>query len=169
MFGVRAQERFGEAFRFATKDEKIGGTEFCIGIGTLHLGSQKVEGRGGISCAQGFPILPAVPGDMLPIVHSGSFHSSVVEPEAEGFDQVENRTCGGAEARDGAGVGRDFRFHQDDLELSGIGHLAYRGEADNSPASSRVRRRERSPERVTVSVRGARPRSQGPRAFPGPP
>src|SRR5436190_11923204 len=56
-----------------------------------------------------------MPLDVLPVVHAGPFELGVVEFEAERFDQVQSRFGRGAKAGDVAGVGRDFRFEEDDV------------------------------------------------------
>jgi hypothetical protein len=60
-----------------------------------------------------------------PVIHSGAFHGPIIEFESERFDQVEMGLRGRAEAGDGAGVGWDFRFDEDDLEAVLGGHVAY--------------------------------------------
>src|SRR5438093_724313 len=52
---------------------------------------------------------------MLPIIHPGPFELRAVQLGPELLDQMQRRLRGAAQARDVAGVRRDFRFNQDDV------------------------------------------------------
>ena len=66
---------------------------------------------------EGRPVRPAVPLDMLPVIHPGVFEFFVVKLEAERLDEVQFCAGGRAEPRHVARVGRDFRFNQDDVHV----------------------------------------------------
>ena len=114
--GVFCEEGFREAGGFAAEDEVVAGLvgDFGVVSGTVGL-DEPEAGGGGKGLAEGGPVGPAVPGDLLPVVHAGAFELAVVELEAEGFDEMEGGVGGGAEAGDVAGVGRDFGFEEDDV------------------------------------------------------
>ena len=63
------------------------------------------------------PVRPAVPLDILPVIHPGAFEFFVVKLEAERLDEVQFCAGGRAEPRHVARVGRDFRFNQDDVHV----------------------------------------------------
>ena len=67
---------------------------------------------------KGGPVRPAMPGDVLPVIHARAFELGIVEAEAQWFDQMQRRLRRGAEARDVAGVRRNFGFEQDDVHWS---------------------------------------------------
>ena len=54
--------------------------------------------------------------DEVPVVDAGAAHAALVDAEAERADEVEHRRGRGAEARDAAGVRRDLRLDEDDVE-----------------------------------------------------
>src|SRR5205823_7424939 len=61
---------------------------------------------------------PAIPLDLRPIIHPGSFEVLVIQFEAERFDEMECRVRGRTQARHVACVRRDFRFNQDQVHAS---------------------------------------------------
>ena len=61
------------------------------------------------------PTGPAMPLDLLPVIHSSPLQVTVIELESEWLDQVEQRAGGGAQAGHIAGIGRDFGFDEDNL------------------------------------------------------
>ncbi len=52
---------------------------------------------------------------------TGAPQSTIVEAEAESADEARHGTCGGAEAADVAGVRRDLRLPESDVEYGGGG------------------------------------------------
>ena len=52
----------------------------------------------------------------LGIVHARTAKAGLAEFEAERFDEVQPRSGIGAQPNDVAGIGRNFRMYQDDLE-----------------------------------------------------
>jgi hypothetical protein len=53
---------------------------------------------------------------LVPVVHARAPRLGVVDPEAERVDQVEDAARDGAHAADVAGVRRDLRLEQDEVE-----------------------------------------------------
>src|SRR5438093_3423281 len=64
------------------------------------------------------PARPAMPLDMLPVIHSGALELAVVELETQWFDQVQRRLRRRAKPRHVACVRRNFRFNQNDVHDS---------------------------------------------------
>ena len=116
VIAVLFQERLGEAGGFAAEDEVIVGAVLGVGVEFGAVGFDEPEaGVGGEALREVGPIFPAVPGELLPVIHAGAFELGIVQFEAEGFDEVEDGLGGGAEAGDVAGVGGDFGFEEDEV------------------------------------------------------
>ena len=62
--------------------------------------------------------------DQVPIVETGAPHRVLVDPEAELADQVQRAQGGRAKPRDIAGIRRNFRLDQDDVERTRHGARA---------------------------------------------
>src|ERR1700733_9353816 len=89
-----------------------------MGIDLWSAGFDEPEARARLKlCFECFPVWPAMPFDVLPIVHAGALKLCVVEFETERLDQVQDRPGGRAETRHIAGVGRDFGFEKDDIHV----------------------------------------------------
>ena len=116
LFVMTREQIFGEAGGFAAEDEVIVGLVLNFGIIARAGGFDEPEAGGGwqlvVECD---PIFPTVPFQVLPVIEAGAFEIFIFEFETERFDQVQGRAGGSAEARDVAGVGRDFRLEQDDV------------------------------------------------------
>ena len=116
VFAVFFQKGFWEAGGFAAEDEAVIGRKFGLAINFWAAGFDEPEaGIGRKLCLKRFPVWPAMPFDMLPVVHAGPFELGVVELKAERFDEVQDGFGRGAKAGDVAGVGRDFGFEEDDV------------------------------------------------------
>ena len=59
---------------------------------------------------------------LVPVIQPGPLERAIVDGESKRLDEVEGATGRGAQARDVAGVGRDLRFHEDDVKR-GVGKL----------------------------------------------
>jgi hypothetical protein len=58
--------------------------------------------------------------DLFPIIETGAFECPIVDRESEWLDQVERRTGGEAKPADVAGIGRNLRLDEDDVEGGGV-------------------------------------------------
>ena len=116
MLAVFFQQLFRETGGFAAEDDVVvgRGLHFAVEFGAAGLDEPELGG-GRKFLREGAPVGPAMPLDVLPVIHARAFELGIVELEAEGFDEMERRAGGGAEARDVAGVGRDFGFEQDEV------------------------------------------------------
>lgn len=113
------EEGLGKTGGFAAEHEVVVRSEGGFGVALRAIGFDEPEGAGWWKLRlEVGPVFVAMPGDVLPVIHAGAFELTVVELEAEGFDQVKSCAGGGAEAGDIAGVGRDFWFEQDDVHGS---------------------------------------------------
>ena len=52
----------------------------------------------------------------VPIVEAGPLERAIVDRETEWFDQVQRAAGRGAQTRDVAGIGRDLRFDEHDVQ-----------------------------------------------------
>lgn len=55
--------------------------------------------------------------DLAPVIEAGAAHGLIVSAEAQLPDEVQRREGRGAKAGDVAGVGRDFRLDQGDMQM----------------------------------------------------
>src|SRR5579884_2923137 len=53
---------------------------------------------------------------MLPVIQAGALQFSIVDSKAERLDQMQLASGSGAQARDVAGIGRNFRLDKRDVE-----------------------------------------------------
>lgn len=70
------------------------------------------------------PIFSQWAQDLLPMVHFGALQAFVAPLESERFDKVKRGICRCEESGNVSGVGRNFRFDQDDAhraDYQGIG------------------------------------------------
>lgn len=80
-------------------------------------GIEPAAGGGGGQCGfAGGPRGVEVEGDGVPVIEAGAAEVAVIEGEAEGLDEVEVGSGGGAEAGDVAGIGGNFGIKEDDME-----------------------------------------------------
>jgi hypothetical protein len=119
--GVLAEEPAREAGGFAAEDEVIAGLKGGGGVGARAVGLDQPEPWvGGELGGEGWPIGPAPPIELLPVIHAGAFELAIIEFEAKGFDEVEGGAGGGAKAGDVAGVGWDLGLKKDQVEVGGF-------------------------------------------------
>ncbi len=108
---VIAQQLFGQACGLPAKNQIIIGYEIGIRVEKGALGFDKPEARsGGELFMESGPIGPAMPLDVLPVIHSGALELGVVESKAERFDQVESSPGSCAQPGHIACVWRNLRF-----------------------------------------------------------
>src|ERR1700743_702358 len=56
-----------------------------------------------------------MPGDLLPVVHAGTFELRIIELETERLNQMQRGFSGRAQSRHIARIGRDFGFDEDNI------------------------------------------------------
>jgi hypothetical protein len=69
-------------------------------------------------------IKAGVDGDLklVPVIQPGALERAIVDGESKRFYEVERASGRSAQPRDVSGIGRDLRFHEDDVK-KGIGKL----------------------------------------------
>ena len=111
------QEGVGQAFAFAAKNEVVSAAEGFVPVGAFGFGGEVEESGfrpgGGL---QGGEVRPAAAVDVFPIVEAGTLQGAVINIESQWPDEVKNGAGGEAKAADIAGVGRNFRLDEDDVE-----------------------------------------------------
>ena len=115
---VRLEEGFGKAGGLAPKYQVILRGELRLGInpGTARFDEPETRARLDLRF-EGFPVRPAMPSDVLPIVHARALELGVVEFEAERLDEMQDRVRGRAETGDVAGVGRNLWFEKNNIHV----------------------------------------------------
>jgi len=100
---------------------------------------------------------------VLVVVEPGAAHTCVVQRETERLHQMQHRPGVSAQANDVAGVGRDFRFDQNDVNHAAqimllraqisrrdhVGGLAEHEPARRRPREPRPLRTQREPTHLT--------------------
>ena len=81
-----------------------------------------------VGCAKGLPVIPSMPRNMLPIVHSRALQAFVVHLESEWANKVKRGLCRRAESGDIPGVGRNFGLDQDDVHRADYQELFFQSE-----------------------------------------
>jgi hypothetical protein len=64
--------------------------------------------------------IPEPDVNFLPVIESGPFQGAIVDGEPERLNQMQSRPGGEAEPADVAGIRRDFRLDEDDVEGGGV-------------------------------------------------
>lgn len=113
---VGQDERVGKAGGFASENQEITTLEIHLGIKPVDPRTEKMETAMDESAAQSIEIRPALDGNRIPVIQAGSFEEAAFQTEAERFHQVQAAAGGGTKAGHVTGVGRDARFHQDDMQ-----------------------------------------------------
>ena len=161
--GAFGEQTGGEALGFATENEGVAGGEGCVVVAAGAAGAEQEEAVRAEGLGARGP--GGVDGDLdgFPIIQAGPAQVGVVDREAEGFDEVEAGSGGGAKAGDVAGVGGDFGRDEDDVERGGgpaevkmgfAGVVVFHGESRQFPRGGG----ERQP---WEGKKGARGRSFG--------
>ena len=92
-----------------------------IVVGALGFRGEEKESR--VRFARPPQVLERIPElevDFLPVIESGPFQGAIVDGKPERLDQVQRRTGGETKPADVAGIRRDFRLDEDDVEGSGV-------------------------------------------------
>ncbi len=101
---------------FSAENEKIsvGGWNFDVVFGPCGFDEPKPS-PSAVGCAKGSPVVPSMPRNLLPIVHSRALPAFVVHLESERANKVKGGLCRRAESGDIPGIGRNFKFDQNDV------------------------------------------------------
>ena len=116
-----------QAGGFSAENEKIsiGVWNFGVVFGPGRFDEPKPS-PSAVGCAKGSPVVPSMPRNLLPIVHSRTLQAFVVHLESERSHEVKGSLCRRAESGDIPGIGRNFGFNQDDVhraDYQGVGFL----------------------------------------------
>lgn len=113
---ILRKQLWRQAGRFPAENEEIsvGVWNFGVVFGSCGFDEPKPF-PSAVDCAKGLPVVPSMPRNMLPIVHSRALQAFVVHLESERANKVKRGLCRRAESGDIPGVGRNFGFDQDDV------------------------------------------------------
>lgn len=107
VFFVLSEERVGESDAFVAEDEIVAGGVFHLEKVLCSAGAEKPFCPVGVVLEEGLKVGPDVQFNRFPVIESGAAESSFREVEAQRFDQMQDRSGGGAEARNISGVRRN--------------------------------------------------------------
>src|SRR5437868_4748998 len=110
------EQTFRQPFRFATEDQEIPGLKTYVVVGAAGFRGQEKEAAAGMLRAQRRKRIPELHIDFSPIIQSGSFQGAIVDGKAEWLYQMQRRTRGETKPADVAGIRRNLRLDQDDVE-----------------------------------------------------
>lgn len=113
---IEAKNVRWQPFCFLAEDEKITGLEGRSGIRMCCLLAEKKEFCFPLSGKKLVKTVPVCDGDVLPVVKTGALQIAIVSAEPEWTDQMKDCISRAAETGDTAGVGRNFRLYQNNVE-----------------------------------------------------
>ena len=119
--GVGREQTFRQAFGLASEDQKIAGPEMNIVVSALRFCGEEKETR--VRFARPPQVVERIPElqfDFLPVIEAGPFQGAIVDGKPERLHQMQRRTGGQAEPANVAGIRRDFRLDEDDVEGNGV-------------------------------------------------
>ena len=101
---------------YPAKEKEVFGGVWNFGVVFGPCGFDKPKpSPSAVGCAKGLPVVPSMPRNLLPIIHSSALQAFVVHLESEWFDEVKRGFRRRAESGDISGVGRNFGLNQDDV------------------------------------------------------
>ena len=116
MVCIALTQPLGQALRLLAEHERhLGRREIGVGITHLRLCREQPEIFIPIFGDVLVDVLIHRDIDQMPVVKSGALDGAVGNIKPERFDQVQPRTRAGTGTRNGAGVVRDLRLHQNDI------------------------------------------------------
>lgn len=120
--GMVVEQFVRQSLGFLAEDKKVTSPEVRLDVGFSGF-FRGVPVTGVRVCGLQFrQRLPLMNLDGRPVVETGSFEVTIVQGEAESTDQVQNGSGSAAEPGNVAGIGRDFRFNQDDVKWDWFAH-----------------------------------------------
>ena len=114
--GIEPQDLVWQSLGLLAKHKMVAGPEPALPKGLLGLFAEKKKPFFVLGLEIGVEVRPVPDGNVGPIIESGPFQVPIVGGESQGVDEMEHRVRRPAQPGDGAGVGRDLRFDQHDVE-----------------------------------------------------
>ena len=116
MFTMIFQKLFWQTRRLASEHQIIVRRKFHLAVILRAVGFDEPQPRGGRKFfRERRPVLPAMPLDLLPVIHARALELRIVQLETERLDEVQNGFRGRAQSRHVARVRRNFLFNQNDV------------------------------------------------------
>lgn len=135
--GVLRKQFWRQAGGFPAENEKISVGVWNFGVVFSPCGFDEPKpSPPAVDCVKGLPVVPSMPRNLLPIVHSSALQAFVVHLESERADEVKRSFCRRAESGDIPGIGRNFGFDQDDVHRVDYQGLGFLKANENFPRSS---------------------------------
>ena len=119
---VFVQKKFRQPLCFFAKDQEVSWVETGLGVGSTGFFAEQEQTFQGLTVDKGCKAWPMDNRDVLPVIKSSPFQVAIIGAETQGVNQVQGGVGGSAQAGDTAGVGRNFRFHQDDMKRGLVWH-----------------------------------------------
>jgi hypothetical protein len=119
VIGVGLKQSARQAGGFTAEHQKIAGTIGNIRVTprAARFDKPNVRSSGNLP-RKGLPVGPCSPFHVPPIVHAGPLQRLVIELESQGLDQMKARSGRGTQARDIAGVRRDFWLEKNHVHVT---------------------------------------------------
>lgn len=114
--GICRKERLRQPFGFPAENEEIAVRERHIVVGPLRFRGDEEPARVRFSRLQLRQRIPDAKIDLFPIIETGPLQLPIVQREAERLDEVQRRTRRETEAADVAGIRRNLRLNENDVE-----------------------------------------------------
>ena len=133
---VLFKQLWRQAGGFSAEYEKIfiGVRDFCVVFVPSGFDEPKPS-PSAVGCVKGLPVVPSMPRNLLPIIHSSALQAFVAHLESERFDEVKRGFCRRAESGDIPGIGRNFGFDQDDVHRADYQESVFSKRMKKSPPS----------------------------------
>jgi hypothetical protein len=114
---VCLQHHFGQTFRLPAEHQKIAAPKTDVVVSASRFGrEEKVSRIWSLARMQLFERIPHSHVHFVPVIESGAFQLSIFERKAERLHQVQSRSRRETESANVAGIRRNLRLDQDDVE-----------------------------------------------------
>ena len=108
---------FGRAGAFVTEDETIAFLELRVPKTARRLGGEEPESiRAAGRSEESLPVIVVADVEFVPVIHARATQLGVVDLETQRVDEMEHATRHSAHAAHVAGIRRDLRAEQDEVE-----------------------------------------------------
>ena len=117
LFGVSREQRFGEALRFASENQKISWPEADVVVGAVRFRREKKQLR--VRVSRSPQVRKGIPKPniyFLPVIEPSALKFAIVDRESKRLDQVKSGTGRETKPADVARVRRNLGLDQDDVE-----------------------------------------------------
>lgn len=113
VFGIELR---GESVLFVSEDQEL--SFLCLQVKEipLCLGGEEDQSWRLHAFQEALPVLPSMPVKIGPVVQPGAPQMRIVNGKSERFNEMQDGASADAEASDGAGVLRDFRCVEYNVE-----------------------------------------------------